>query len=592
MNRFFALLCVVVFSLACLAQAPAAPTLGLDFDQFVERTMKDWKVPGMAVAVVKDGKVILSKGYGLRDVKNNKPVSDHTLFAIGSATKSFTVATLGSLVGQGKVEWDKPVRDYMPEFRMYDDFATDRMTPRDLVTHRSGMPRHDTMWYNVEMPRGDVVARLRYLEPSKDLRAYFQYNNLMFLTAGYLTEKLTGRTWEQSVKALIFDPLGMTGSNFSVTASQKAPDFALPYEKDDKEVVHEIPFRNIDTVGPAGSINSNVADMIHYVQMHLAKGKFDGKQVIAAADAEQMQMPQMVINTPIIFPEIGHAQYGMGLFITTYRGHKLVNHGGNIDGFSALVSFLPQDNIGLVVLTNLNGTPYPSILERNIYERLLGMNQTDWNDRLLKRVAAGKASEEEAKKKGYTPRVPNTHPSHPLADYAGDYNNPAYGTIHLEPQGEDFKIVFHGFTSTLKHFHYDVFQVPENSLDRLERTKLAFHTNWNGEIDSLSSPMEPDVQDIVFKRVADASMSERSFLEKFAGQYQLGPNTITFALRGEHTLTLSIPGQPVYELEPVRGTRFNLKGMSGFAVEFKQENGQVTEVVFLQPESTVVAKRK
>ena len=590
MKRSFVLVCVVAFlSLASLAQTP---TLGPDFDQFVDRTMKDWKVPGMAVAVVKDGKVILSKGYGQRDVKGNKPVTDHTLFAIGSATKSFTVATLGSLVGQGKVEWDKPVRDYMPEFRMYDEFATYRMTPRDLVTHRSGLPRHDSMWYNVDMPRADVVARLRYLEPSKDLRAIFQYNNLMFLTAGYLTEKLTGRTWEQSVKALIFDPLGMTSSNFSVSDSQKASDFAMPYEKDDKEVVHEIPFRNIDTVGPAGSINSNVADMIHYVQMHLAKGKFEGKQIIATADAEQMQMPQMVINTPIIFPEIGHSQYGMGLFITTYRGHKLVNHGGNIDGFSALVSFLPQDNIGLVILTNLNGTPYPSILERSIYERLLGMNQTDWNDRLLKRVAAGKASEEEAKKKGYTPRVSNTHPSHPLAEYAGDYRNPAYGLIRLEPQGDDFKISYHGFTSTLKHFHYDVFQVPENSLDRLERTKIAFHTNWNGEIDSLSSPLEPDVDDIVFKRVADASMSERSFLEKFAGQYQLGPNTITFALRGEHTLTLSIPGQPTYELEPVRGTRFNLKGMSGFAVEFKQEGGAVTEVVFLQPENTVVAKRK
>jgi CubicO group peptidase (beta-lactamase class C family) len=591
-NRLIALVCLLVLALSSFAQAPAQPALGADLDQFIERTMKDWKVPGMAVTVVKDGQVILSKGYGLRDVKNNKPATDHTLFAIGSATKSFTVATLGSLVGQGKVEWDKPVRDYMPEFRLYDEAATDRMTPRDLVTHRSGLPRHDTMWYNVEMPRADVVSRLRYLEPSKDLRSYFQYNNLMFLTAGYLTEKLTGHTWEQSVKTLIFDPLGMTGSNFSVSASQKMPDFALPYEKDDKEVVHEIPFRTIDTAGPAGSINSSVADMIKYVQMHLAKGQYDGKQVIAASDVEQMQTPQMVINTPIIFPELGHAQYGMGLFITAYRGHKLVNHGGNIDGFSALVSFLPQDNIGLVVLTNLNGTPYPSILERNIYDRLLGLSQVDWNDRLLKRVAAGKAAEEEAKKKGYTPRVPNTHPSHPLADYAGDYNNPAYGTIRLEPQGDDFRISYHGFTSTLKHFHYDVFQVPENALDRLERTKVAFHTNWNGEIDSLSSPLEPDVQDIVFRRVADAGMSERSFLEKFAGQYQLGPNTIVFALRGEHTLTLTIPGQPTRELEPVRGTRFNLKGLSGYAVEFKQAGGAVTEVVFLQPESTVVAKRK
>ena len=244
------------------AAAPAAALAGLD--EFVAGAMKDWKVPGVAVAVVKDGQVILSKGYGTRDADKQLPVTPKTLFAIGSITKSFTVTALGMLADDGKLDWDKPVREYLPEFRLYDQVASDHMTPRDLVTPRSGLPRHDALWYNSTFTRREMIERLRYLEPSKDFRSTWQYNNLMFLTAGYLAGQLAGTSWEELVRARIFGPLGMTGSNFSVTDSQKSPDFAQPYATV-KEETKKIPFRGIDEMAPAGSINSNIEDMTRYL---------------------------------------------------------------------------------------------------------------------------------------------------------------------------------------------------------------------------------------------------------------------------------------------------------------------------------------
>lgn len=571
---------------------PARPGLG-EFDAFAARVMKDWKVPGMAIAVVRDGQVILSRGYGSRNQARGLPVTPATLFAIGSATKSFTAAGLAALVKQGRITWDTPVREYLPELRLADQSITERLTPRDLVTHRSGLPRHDAAWYNADFTRADLVRRLRYFEPSKDLRERFQYNNLMFLTAGYLTERTSGRSWEETIRALVLEPLGMTRSNFSVADSQKADDFALPYEKDDSDVVRETAFRNIDVIGPAGSINSSVEDMIRYVMMHLDQGRYRERDVLAAADVLEMQTPQMVVPGALVFPELSHQSYGLGLFVTTYRGRKLVHHGGAIDGFSALVSFMPQERIGLVVLTNLDGSALPTIVSYNVYDRLLGLDPVDWSARYLERQKQAKASEETAKAKSYTPRREGTRPAHPLDEYLGDYEHPGYGQAAIGRDGDDLTITFHGFTSRLKHFHYEVFEVPLNRLDRLERTKVMFHTSWNGDVSGFSAPLEPAVADILFTKIGDRSMRSRAFLEPLAGQYQLGPTTVTFALRADDTLTLSIPGQPTYELVPVRGSRFDVKGLNGYAVEFKRDaGGAATEVVFYQPGGTFVATRK
>jgi len=263
------------------------------FDTFAGQVLKDWNAVGFAVAIIQDGKVVYSKGYGVRDLKGNQPVTTQTQFAIGSSTKSFTVTSLGVLVDQGKLDWDKPVRQYLPDFQLMDQFATERMTPRDLVTHRSGLPRHEFMWMSSPFTRQEIYERLRYLEPNKDFRATYQYQNLMVMTAGYLDAHVAGMPWEDHVRKVILEPLGMSNTNFSITDMQKSADHSQPYTVV-KDEIREMPFRNVDAIGPAGSINSNVEDMAKYVIMHLQHGK----GIISQKNSREMQSPQMSIAGP------------------------------------------------------------------------------------------------------------------------------------------------------------------------------------------------------------------------------------------------------------------------------------------------------
>ena len=439
-----------------------------------------------------------------------------------------------------------------------------------------------------------MIERLRYLEPSKDFRSTWQYNNLMFLTAGYLAGQLAGTSWEELVRARIFGPLGMTGSNFSVTDSQKSPDFAQPYATV-KEEIKKIPFRGIDEMAPAGSINSNIEDMTRYLLFHMNQGKAGERQLLSATNAQQMQSPQMVIPGALRYPEIGHSAYGMAFVVSSYRGHKMVQHGGAIDGFIALLTFLPQDNIGVVVLTNSTVRALPNVITYNVFDRLLGAEPAPWSARLQELQKKEEESEEEAKKKGYTPRKEGTEPSHPLADYAGEYEHPCYGVaaFAVAEDKAGLKITYNRLTSPLRHFHYDVFEVPENPLDPFEKAKVQFLMSVNGDIDRVLVPLEPNVKEIVFTRRAEKKMRERSFLEPLAGEYTLGPTTVSVTLKGEDTLVLVVPGQPPYELVPTRGLSFDLKGLTGFSIEFKKDAaGAVTEAVFYQPNGTFVAKRK
>ncbi len=236
------------------------------------------------------------------------------------------------------------------------------------------MPRHDLLWYNAEASRREMIAKLRDLDPSKDFRTDFQYNNAMFLTAGYLVERITGKSWEDAVRERVFGPLGMTSANFSVADSQKAPDFALPYEeRDDK--VQRLEFRNITNVGPAGSINMSVDDLASWMRVHLNGGKAGGRKVINASTLADLHTPVMETGRRInpLDPEVIPGGYALGWFTDTYRGFQRVQHGGNIDGFSALVVLVPQQNVGVAVLVNMDGSGFPNVVARHALDRLLGL---------------------------------------------------------------------------------------------------------------------------------------------------------------------------------------------------------------------------
>jgi CubicO group peptidase (beta-lactamase class C family) len=569
------------------------------FDGFVEETMAQWNVVGAGVAIVKNGEPVLVKGYGYRNLEEKVPVTENTLFAIGSASKGFTSLILGMLVDDGLIRWDEPVRTYLPDFALDDDCASEEMTPRDLVCHRSGLPRHDLVWYGSPLTRTELVQRLRYLEPNVGFRETFQYQNLMFMTAGYLAGKVTGTSWETLVEERIFAPLGMEASNLSVDEMQEGSDFAYGYqekmnEKTKKDEIERMPFRNIDAVGPAGSINSSAADMAKWVAFQTSHGEAGGEKIVQPQTLAELHSPQMVVRQGLFAqllqqPEMPYIMYGLGWFIQPYRGHEMIHHGGNIDGFSAFVAFLPKDNIGIVVLTNANGTLLPEVLAFSVFDRFIGLEKIDWHERFQAAWAQFEQGQEAAKEAVDITRESGTRPSHPLEDYAGRYAHPAYGSVDIERDGKTFKGTHHGEAFELEHWHYDVFRV---SSGQAEGMKLAFLTNLNGDIDRVSVAMEPSVAPIEFAKQPPEEMSDPDFLARFEGEYELMGLTAVVALKGSDRLTLTVPGQPIYDLVPYMGTEFKIASHEGYSARFVVEKDRVTRVVFIQPNGVFPAEKK
>jgi CubicO group peptidase (beta-lactamase class C family) len=470
------------------------------FADYIEEKRIAWKTPGVAVAVIKDDEVIFSQTFGQRNVEENLPVTPNTIFAIGSSTKAFTATSVAIAVEDGNLDWDKPVRDYLPRFKMKDDFATARISVRDMLCHRSGLPRHDLAWYNSVANREQLIERIAYLEPTRDFRTYFQYQNFMYMAAGYLAGYVEGTTWEDLVRQRIFNPLGMRHSQFSVDESQQTDDYALPYSEKHDEIVRS-DFRNITTVGPAGSINSNLVDMIEWVKLQLNRGKVGEKTIFSEESAHQLHSPQMVIADPLWEQIFGVKQvsYGLGWFIDPYHDQTLIHHGGNIDGFSALVSFMPGINAGAVILTNLNGNFLPHVIMHELYDRLLSARSHDWHTQFKDLVDKLKAQIKEADAKADKERVTDTQPSHPLDDYCGEFENPGYGVFSITHNDEGtLEATYNDFPARLEHYHYDVFDM-FNEL-RESRLKVVFHTDVKGQIDRLEVPYEPTGKPIEFIR--------------------------------------------------------------------------------------------
>ena len=561
------------------------------YSEFVRQMMKHWKVPGCAIGIVKGGKVVMLQGFGQRDVKNKLPVTSKTLFAIGSCTKAFTTMAMGILVDEGKLAWDKPVRDYLPDFKLSDSTITERITPRDLVTHRSGLPRHDFLWYGSPFSRQDIVARLRHLEFNKDLRQDFQYNNLMYAVAGAIIERISKHSWEEFVQQRIFAPLGMKYSNLSVTVSQKRKDYALPYKRDlETEIVSEIPFRKIDNIGPAGSINSCATDMVKWLLLHLNKGRVDDKSLISEANLKLIHAPHVAVaGASEMDAEFGQSTYGLGWGIGAWRGHSFVQHGGGIDGFLTLTTLLPSDGIGVFVVNNLNGSPLNEVLSLNAIDRLLRLKPVPLAKRWRKREIEAQKSAKKGKSDEDTGRRLDTQPSHALPDYAGEYEHPGYGRLAIQCKDAQLRFTFHSMRMELRHYHYDVFE--GEFKDWKAKFKINFLTDTDGFIHSLTIPLEPLVKPTVFTKLA--TKLDRKILIKCVGEYDAAGMGVNIALQGDDQLMLVFPNSTQFELVPIEGLRFKVKTLEGFTLEFKQaKDGRVVEAISQQPNATFAWPKK
>jgi CubicO group peptidase (beta-lactamase class C family) len=572
-------------AVSALAQPPSPEQRLQGFDEYMQKVLGDWNVPGIAVGVVVKDRLVFAKGYGYRDYERKLPVTANTLFQIASNTKLFTAISVGLLVDDKKLEWDTPVRQFVPEIRFYNEDLNNTVTLRDMLSHRTGISRHDLIWYKSDFTRQELFDRLRYLEPSQPLRQGFLYNNMMYAAAGRILEKLSGKTWEDFVRERIFTPLGMRSSMFTIKDLEAQPDHGVPYdERRDTTLIYRIPFyEEAQGIGPAGSIISNVRDMARWLAALMNGGRLDGRQVIPAAAIKATLEPAIAMpNTSLEtrgWKELLNAAYGMGRWSASYRGHYIAFHGGDLPGFHSQISCMPYDSLGVIVFViGDHAAPLYNVITFNLYERLLGLEQTPWAERRLKDRLEAKAAGKEARKKSGAERVPGTRPSHPLADYVGDYEHPAYGVVTITVKDTALAFRFHHIAMPLAHYHYDRFDSPDDEQDGL--WSFNFTSSPQGEIDGFTSSL--DEAQVRFTRRADARLGDPQVLAQYTGTYRLAGTFAEVQLL-EKTLYLSIPGTPKVELVPAKARVFRTKQFADLTFEFVVEGGQVKALKQIDP---------
>jgi len=498
----------LLISFSGLAQVQKANDLFPKIDSVLTSVLKDQHIAGFAVAVVKGDQVIYSKGFGYRDVENKKPVTTNTLFAIGSSSKAFTASLLGLLRKEGELTFEDKAVDLLPQLRFYNDEMNNQIILRDLMAHRSGLSRYDSSWFLFNSKdRDSIIARVKYMKPTAAVREKWFYNNFMYLAQGMIVEEFTGKTWEQNIKEKFFIPLEMNRSNTDIMTFQNDSDAALPYTVANDNTIKKIDYYNINGMGPAGSINSSVNDMANWLKVWINDGSFKGKEILPKDYITEAMSSQMVMSAdlPDKHSDIFLANYGLGWMIGSYRGHYVVEHGGNINGFSANVAFFPSDKLGIVVLTNQNVSKVPMIICNSIADKIFNLKPVDWNGE-VKAATAEKALQ--AKKEAKKMPVPNTKPSHPLKEYVGSYTNLAYGTIKITFNGKDLYTKLKGEKIIFKHFHYDIFDpraIDKNGKVDTDQSDLMFNftTNVEGKIQGIELFLDGNEKPVLFDRDAD-----------------------------------------------------------------------------------------
>lgn len=606
--RRFVTFCCICAALSLQAQRKAktdpAPDRFAGMDTMMEHLLRDAHAAGLAVAVVQKDKVIYSHGFGYRDYEKKLPVTPSTLFAIGSCTKAFTSSLMGTLHAAGKVDYDEPARTYLPTLRFYNDEMTNNITVRDLMSHRTGLPRYDISWYMFPgTSRDSLLKRVQYMAPTARIREKWQYNNFMFLLQGMIAEKVTGRSWETNVSDGIFRPLQMNSSGFSIHDLEKSDDAAMGYGVKKDSVIKKINYFNITGMGPCGSINSNVNDMARWVTAWINGGKYEGKQILPAAYVKEAITSQMVIPGGLPVPErpdLHFSNYGFAWMLSSYRGHYRVEHGGNIDGFSAEVAFYPSDSLGIVVLSNQNASAVPPIALNLFADRLLNLPYYNWIAEVKKAQDKLSKAMKELEKAQQGIKRAAVHASHPLADYEGVYSNPAFGSFEVAVENDSLVAHIANQSFWLSNYHYDVFDAYEKNagepVDTSSKNHLQFQflMNTAGDITSASVPLEPTMSlPSTFNKTPRAHAVAKDELQKYAGDYELAGGVAKVYVKDNTTLYVVVPGQADYELIPVGGTKFALKVLPSFFVEFEMnDRKEATGIAFIQPNGTFKGTKK
>lgn len=569
-----------------------------EVEKELEKVLQGQQIAGFSVAVVHKDKVLFSKGFGYRDLENKKPVTPNTLFAIGSSTKAFTAAILGQLEKEGKLKLDDLATSHLPQLKFKYDHMNSNITIRDMMCHRTGLSRFDYSWYLFNSTNRDsLIQRIQYFEPNAKLREKWQYNNWMFLAQGMISERITEITWEQNINDRFFVPLNMARSTTSIEQMQKDADASLPYSYDNELKPIQVPYYKISGMGPAGSINSSANDMANWVSTWIMGGKFEGREILPASYVKAASSSQMVVSSgfPDEHADIQFSNYGLGWFLESYRGHYMVEHGGNIDGFSTSVAFFPSDSIGIVVMVNQNGSSAPSIIRNIIADKLFDLPVIPWRENGKKEVEQRKKILKDKDQLADSSQVKGTQPSHPLKDYSGIFTNPAYHQFEITLTKDTLRTFMMNKHFWLKHVHYDIFSL-ESSSDSEQKSSnssflINFGTSNQGKIDRIYLELDEPGKTTEFKRENPTVVISENELKKYIGEYELSGQTITI-FQKDNLLMVLVPGQPEYETKSIGNDTFELTIAKGFSVQFTVENGKAIAVTFIQPNGTFKAVRK
>lgn len=509
MKNFFAQFAFVLsFTLFGLVSAQAQTAPLANFDVYVEKALKDWEVPGIAVAVVKDDKIVFAKGYGVKELGKPDKINAETIFGVASNSKAFTAAALAMLVDEGKLGWDDKVIKHLPDFELFDPYVTREITVRDLLTHRSGLPAYggDILWWGGDYNRNEIIRRLRFVKPASSFRSRYAYQNIPFITAGKIVERVSGKTWEQFVRERILQPLGMNETTMSIKDFKPGTNKVTPHFRD-IETGKTIPiaWRNLDAGAPAAGINSNVLEMANWLRLQLGKGKFAGNQIISERSLAMMHTPQMLIPfaSPADQPKLkaNFRAYGLGWNIREYAGLKMVTHGGWTDGQLTQTAFLPEKNLGVVVLSNIHNRDANLVFINRIFDAFLNLEPTGWSAYYLKQVQAAEKSEIEAIRKKEVERIKDAKPQLPISSFAGSYENELYGKISFaEEAGKLVVRMSHSptFIGDLEFWQSNTFRVIWRD-PVAEKTFLTFVIGENNKPSSVKMAMTNFIDDAEYE---------------------------------------------------------------------------------------------
>jgi len=493
------LLCISATAVFPAAVARARTERFSRLDSYISGAIEDWGIPGLAIAIVEDDQVVHTKGFGYRTIHTQDRVDGHTLFAIASNTKAFTATALGVLVQEGKISWDDPVWNVLPDFQLSDPVVTRKMCIRDLLCHRSGLGlwAGDLTWWNSIYDRKEVIRRIRFQKLVSDFRTSYHYTNLMFLVAGEIIPQITGISWDQFIKQRFFDELDMNRSTTSVKDLVDLENVATPHAMLDGDLA-AIDYLDVDNCAPAAAINSSVNDLSHWVRLQLNNGVYGGKRLVDSKIILETRKPHTLMNigekSRSLNPSIHFSTYGLGFRTHDYQGRLVVNHTGGLDGMVSYVGFMPEENIGVIVLTNMDEHRLHRALPLYVFDVLLGLDGKDWSTIYLDDFKKTQKHREEEEKKRLANKAENTKPTLPVERYAGTYTSDVYGTADIFQEEGQLRIGLSAhpkFEATMTHWHYDTFLATWNH--RLwGESYVYFRLNGHGKITKFLMSVRPD----------------------------------------------------------------------------------------------------